>query len=298
MKNALPQQEAAPGRRREWSTEEAFRYCQRLARRHYENFPVASLLLPAEHRPHVAAIYAFARRADDLADEPGLTPAERVEQLRRWRTLLFDASRGEATHPVFVALRETLRRYELPVELLDRLLEAFLADVTVRRYQTFADLLGYCRNSANPIGRIVLHLFGYRSEHLFSCSDSICTALQLANFWQDLSVDLQKDRVYLPIEDLRQFSYTEEELLRAIFNDSFRRLMSFEVERTERLFEEGKPLLREVGRDLRRELRLTWEGGMAILRKIRRRDYRVLERRPALSVADKIQLLVSSLRRD
>lgn len=281
---------------RPWSVDDAFRYCEHLTRRHYENFPVASLFIPKDKRKYVASIYAFARVADDYADEPGMTPAERIEAINAWDEQLLLCASGTASHPVFVALARTIERFEIPIELLRNLLQAFRSDVVTNRHATFDDLLRYCTYSANPVGRLVLLLFNYRSEPLMKLSDSICTALQLANFWQDVSVDLQKNRVYLPQEDLQRFRYTEEELFRRTWNPSFRRLMEFEVERTEQTFQHGKPLLKEVGKDLRLELYLTWNGGMRILHKIRRQKYNVLATRPALGWSDKISVLISSLR--
>ena len=276
---------------------QAFQFCERLAHDHYENFPVASMLVPREKRPHVYAIYSFARIADDYADEPGLTPAERVNSIVEWEEQLVDAYRGHAHHPVFVALRETVDRFQIPVELFQRLLKAFRSDVTTHRYETFDQVLEYCDNSANPIGRLMLLLFNYRAEMSMELSDSICTALQLTNFWQDVSVDLEKDRVYISMEDIREFGYSEEDLLERRCTQAFRDLMCYQIERTEELFREGKPLLADVGSDLRMELKLTWNGGMRILKKIEKQDYDVLARRPTLSLYDKISILGSSFMR-
>jgi squalene synthase HpnC len=277
-----------------WTPEEAFDYCARVTYDHYENFPVASLFLPKHLRKHVTAIYAFARTADDFADEPGYTPAERLDELEKWERQLNECYRGNATHPVFVALRETIQRFDLPAELFQSLLFAFRSDVTVRRYETFGDLLSYCSHSANPVGRLILLLFNYRNESLMSLSDTICTALQLTNFWQDVSVDLQKDRIYIPLEDFSNYGYTEEELRARQFTKEFADLMAFEVERTENLFLHGEPLLSEVGRDLSFELRLTVNGGRRILNKIRKAEYDVLRNRPMLSLIDKSSLLIRS----
>lgn len=277
------------------SVEEAFGYCEDLTRDHYENFPVASFFLPKEKRKYVAAIYAFARIADDFADEPGMTPAERIEAINNWEEQLLLTQSAEAHHPVFVALAKTIERFEIPVELLRNLLQAFRSDVTTNRYQTFDDVLQYCRYSANPVGRLVLLLFNYRSETLMKYSDSICTALQLANFWQDLSVDLQKNRVYLPQEDLRRFRCSEEELFSRAPTEQFRGLMAFQVRRTQELFIRGKPLLSQVGNDLSLELRLTWHGGMKILEKVKQVQYNTLTQRPTLSWFDKASIFVSSL---
>lgn len=277
------------------SIPDSFAYCERLASSHYENFPVASLLIPREKRKHVAAIYAFARIADDYADERGLETAERLTKLEEWRKLLKACYGGNATHPVFIALQETARSFSIPRHLLDRLLDAFVSDVSVKRYETFADVLAYCSNSANPVGRIILLLFGYRNERQAILSDHICTALQLTNLWQDLSIDLQKDRVYIPMEDLSRFGVTVEDLHQRGGMESFRNLMKFQVDRTAEFFEKGRPLIREVGNDLRFQLRATWWGGMTILGKIRTLDHDVLRYRPSLSSPDKLGILVRAL---
>ncbi|HEY4613474.1 MAG TPA: squalene synthase HpnC [Bacteroidota bacterium] len=278
-----------------WSVDDAFEYCEQLTRSHYENFPVASFFLPRDKRKYVAAIYAFARTADDFADEPGMTPAERIEAINDWDEQLLLSRNVSPRHPVFIALSKTIERFEIPVELLRNLLQAFRSDVTTNRYETFEQVLQYCQYSANPVGRLVLLLFNYRSEELMAYSDSICTALQLANFWQDLSVDLQKNRVYLPQEDFRRFRYAEEKLLAREYNNEFRNLMVFQVKRTEELFRKGKPLLSEVGKDLALELRLTWNGGMRILQKVAELKYNTLTRRPMLTGFDKAVVLVSSI---
>ncbi len=283
--------------RKHWTLAESFRHCEHVTRSHYENFPVASLFLPRDKRPYVSALYAFARIADDFADEPGWTPAERIENLNSWEQRLIDCVNGHATHPVFIALADTIERFQIPVELLQSLLIAFRTDVTVHRYDTFEDLLAYCENSANPVGRLVLLLFNYRSDSMQALSDSICTALQLANFWQDVTVDLSKDRVYLPLEDLDRFGFTEQDLFARRFGKRFQDLMAFEVGRTEEIFTEGAPLLDLVGRDIAAELRLTWHGGMRILGKIRAQNFDVFRRRPTLSPFDKIGLLWQARKR-
>lgn len=256
---------------------------------------MASVFLPKAKRKYVAAIYAFARTADDYADEPGDASAQRLEKLSVWEEHLSRCYRGEAEHPIFVALRETAETFGIPQELFQRLLNAFVSDVTTHRYETFSDVRAYCRNSAEPVGRLVLLLFGYTDESLMLRSDEICTALQLTNFWQDVSVDLDKDRVYIPLEDLRRFGVEEAQLSARSFSPEFRRLLEFEVLRTRELFLEGMPLLTDVRRDLSLELRLTWHGGMRILRKIEQSGYNVFGRRPTLSAFDKIGLLLKAL---
>ena len=194
------------------------------------------MFIPKDRRKYVCALYAFARTADDFADEPGLTPAERIESLNSWEERLNECVTGNAREPVFIALAETVDRFQIPPELFRNLLRAFRQDVTMHRYETFDDVLQYCQNSANPVGRLVLLLFNYRSDTMFHHSDSICTALQLTNFWQDIRIDIDKDRVYLPQEDMKEFGYTEEELMCKKFTPQFRRLLSFEVDRTRDLF--------------------------------------------------------------
>ena len=280
--------------RKYWSPEDGFRYCEAIARSHYENFPIASRFVPKEIRKYVWTIYAFARIADDYADEPGFTLAERMDNLNQWEQYLDECYTGNPTHRVFAALAETVDRFQIPFELFQNLLSAFRADVTVKRYESFEDLLAYCRNSANPIGRMVLLLLNYRSEAMMRLSDSICTALQLTNFWQDVSVDLQKDRIYLPLEDLEEFDYSEQDLLNRKVNDHFYSLMAFQVRRTAELFVEGKPLLSMVGKDLSRELKFTWSGGTRILQKIHDQNYDVLTKRPTLTRLEKLELLFHS----
>ena len=278
-----------------WNVESSFRYCERLTTRHYENFPVGSRFLPKDKRKFLYAVYAFARAADDFADEPGYTAAERIDNLARWEEQLAECFEDAASHPVFIALAETSRRCRIPRELFYNLLAAFRSDVTTRRYESYQSLLEYCSNSANPVGRIVLSIFNYHDDELFRLSDLICTALQLTNFWQDVAVDARQDRIYIPREDLSTFAYTESQLLRQHLNGSFAELMNFEVSRTNRLFDEGRPLLQKVSSDLRFELALTWHGGTRILEKIRNRGFDVLSRRPKLSLWDKGLLITRAL---
>jgi squalene synthase HpnC len=282
--------------RRTWTAPESFRYCADLAASHYENFPVASRLVPKDRRKYVAAIYAFARTADDFADEPGFTPAERIDNLNAWNQQLLNCYDGHASHPVFIAIADTAERFQIPIELFQNLLAAFRADVVTHRYETFDDLLEYCENSANPVGRLVLLLFNYRSETMFEQSDAVCTALQLTNFWQDLAVDIPKDRLYVPREDFERFGLKETDLLGQRFCRQFQDLMAFQVERTESLFRDGLPLVNEVSSDLRLELRLTWRGGMRILEKIRRVNFDVYRYRPTLTLTDKAALFLHAVR--
>ncbi len=274
-----------------WLSEDGFRYCESLARKHYENFPVASRFVPKDLRKYVWAIYAFARTADDFADEPGYTLAERIDNLNCWEEQLLEAYNGNPSHRVFAALAETVERFQIPVELFQNLLAAFRSDLSTNRYETFDDVLAYCSNSANPIGRLMLMLFNYRSERLMELSDSLCTALQLTNFWQDISVDVKKNRIYIPQDDMEEFNYTEQDLFKGIVDDRFRNLLAFEMRRTMDLFLAGKPLLTMVKKPLSLELALTWQGGTQILEKIQKQNFDVFAKRPTLSFIDKVRLL-------
>ena len=277
---------------------DAFAFCEQMARAHYENFPVGSLLIPKEKRKHVYSIYAFARTADDFADEgygTATTQEDRLYLLDEWEFQLESCYRGIASHPIFIALAETVRELRLPIQLFRDLLSAFKQDVVKARYANFEDVLDYCRRSANPVGRLLLLLFGYRDEHLHQLSDYICTALQLANFWQDVAVDLEKDRVYLPQEDLWQFDYREEELFARRFNQRYADLLKFQVDRTWQLFAYGKELPRLVSGRLSFELSLTWHGGTRILELIERNGYDTLSQRPKITKWDKVVLLTRAI---
>lgn len=279
------------------SVRQAFEYCEKMASRHYENFPVASLFLPQEKRPHIAAIYAFARAADDFADEGNLQPFERLEKLDEWEQKLQDCYDGKAEHPVFIALSETVRQHGIPSAPLSALLEAFRMDVTKRRYADYGELLYYCARSANPVGQLVLYVFGAASERTITLSDNICTALQMANFWQDVSVDRTRGRIYVPLEDFDRFGYTEQEYGRGIADRRFANLMKFQIDRTRELFRAGEPLVQAAGPELELELTLTIRGGNAILDKVERAGADVMSRRPRLSLADKAALLAGALLR-
>ena len=277
-----------------WTVPDSFRYCVRLARNHYENFPVGSLLIPKALRPHVCALYAFARRADDIADED-FPEAERLPDLNAWGELLEKCQRGRVNHPVFLALRETIREFDLPVQLLHDLLTAFKMDVVTQRHRSFEDLLYYCKHSANPVGRLVLRLFGYREESLMLLSDNICTALQLANFWQDVSVDLDKGRIYLPQEDMLRFAYTEEQLMARQCTPAFRDLMRFQVDRSAQGFLQGAELVRYLTGRLRLEIKCTILGGLGVLEKIRGLNYDTLSSRPHFQSKDKARIFFQAL---
>ena len=277
-----------------WSAEDGFRHCEKIARNHYENFPVASRFIPKDVRKYIWSIYAFARIADDYADEPGFTVAKRLDNLNKWELYLHESYSGNPTHRVFAALAETVDRFQIPIELFQNLLKAFRSDVIVKRYETVEDVLEYCHHSANPIGRLMLLLFNYRSETMLELSDHICTALQLTNFWQDITVDLEKDRIYIPLEDFEECSYSEQDLQTKVFDERFQSLLALQVRRTIELFEVGRPLIHMVDRNLSWELKLTWNGGMRILHKIQKQNYDIFSQRPKLSFFDKLTLLFHS----
>jgi hydroxysqualene synthase len=270
------------------SLDEAFAVCERRVRGHYENFPVG-LFVPRPKRKYVHALYAFARAADDFADEKAYE-GMRQEKLDQWEARLHAAYEGKAEDPVFMALRETVERLEIPKPLLLDLLSAFRQDTVKSRYETWDELLDYCRRSADPVGRLVLLVFGYKDPELPALSDRICTALQLANHWQDVAVDLRKDRIYVPRELLRRHGVNEWDLNAGRVDDAFRGLMQDLVARARELFAKGRPLCDRVGRDLRLEMRLTWLGGSGILDRIEAVGYDVFRRRPAWGLGGKLGL--------
>lgn len=267
----------------------AYAACLDLARRHYENFPVASHLVPGALRPHVAAIYAFARQADDIADEEGPAPDERLRQLDAWRErlrTLASASPDPGAEPMWAALDDTIRRFDLPLALFDDLLSAFRQDVLVARYDTWAALDDYCRRSANPVGRLVLLLAGVRDAEAHRQSDAVCTALQLTNFWQDLAVDWQRGRRYVPSEVLVQTGADELQLGSAPLPEAWRAALRMCTARTRGVFYEGRPVSEWVRGRLRFELRATWHGGMRILEHLEEGGFDPVARRPVLGVTD------------
>lgn len=269
----------------------AYAYCERLARTHYENFPVASRLVPARMRPHIAAIYAFARLADDMADEGVRPAADRLADLDRWGARLDRAVRGEedpggAHAEVFVALRHTIDTCRLPPALLHDLLSAFRQDVTVTRYATWDDLVDYCRRSANPVGRLVLRVAGRDNADLDAASDAVCTALQLTNFWQDLAIDWAKGRLYVPASIWQAAGATERDLSERRITPEWRRALVDVTVRTRALFTRGAPVTDGVTGRLRWELRATWLGGTTILDKLEAADFDMFTHRPKLTRAD------------
>jgi squalene synthase HpnC len=281
---------------REWPLEQALAYTRWLATRHYENFHVVSFLLPKRLHQDFYNVYAFCRWADDLGDEIGNTE-ESLRLLAWWRCELQRMYGGGTSHPVFVALKDTTARYSLPQSLFDDLITAFEQDQTVTRYRDFDELFGYCRNSANPVGRLVLGLCGYSDPERHALSDATCTALQLANFWQDVIVDLQKDRVYLPIDLLERQGYSVEELFERRFDARFRAAMKKAVDVARALFVKGLPLANMVDRRLAIDLELFSRGGMKVLEKIERQDYNVLRARPSISKMERVVLLLGAIGR-
>lgn len=279
-----------------YSREDAQAYTRWLATNHYENFHVVSYLLPKALHQDFYNVYAFCRWADDLGDEIG-DPAESLRLLAWWRRELDAMYRGETAHPVFVALQETVERHDIPADPFRRLISAFEQDQTVSRYRDFNELFGYCSNSANPVGHLVLYLGGYRDGQRQALSDFTCTALQLANFWQDVTVDLLKDRIYLPLDLLARHGYSEAELRLSRFNDQFKAAMQEAVDVAEDLFQKGLPLVKQVDRRLALDLELFSRGGLKILDKIRSQNYNVLQSRPHISKAERVAIFLRCLPR-
>jgi squalene synthase HpnC len=269
-------------------------YTRWLATHHYENFHVVSFLLPKRLHQDFYNVYAFCRWADDLGDEIG-DPAESLRLLAWWRTELEAMYQGQVHHPVFVALEGTARKYNLPIQLFSDLISAFEQDQRVTRYQNWDELFAYCRRSANPVGRLVLRLCGYNDRERDRLSDSTCTALQLANFWQDVTVDFEKDRVYLPLDLFQKHGYTVEELAAHRFNPAFQGVVREAVEKAHAFFEEGLPLIKMVNRRLALDLELFSRGGLRVLEKIKQQNYDVLASRPVISKVERLQLLLASL---
>jgi squalene synthase HpnC len=279
---------------RSFSPAEARTYCRRLARDHYENFTVASVFLPRSLIRHFHAVYAYCRWADDLADESG-GGARALELLGWWRQELLNCYNGKPRHPVMVALAETIHRFQIPPEPFLDLLVAFEQDQLVKRYRNFDELLGYCRFSANPVGRLVLYLCEAYDPARAQLADHVCTGLQLANFWQDVARDLDIGRVYLPAADLQAFGYSELDLHARRFNPEFARLMRHEVDRARAFFFRGAPLVDLMPSFAQLDVELFIQGGLAILRKIERQGYNVWSARPELANWEKARLVAGTL---
>lgn len=281
---------------RAYSKAEAEEYTRWLATHHYENFHVATFLLPKRLHQDFYNVYAYCRWADDLGDEMD-DPDESLRLLDWWGNELEWMYKGRVKHPVFVALKETVARHALPIQPFQDLVRAFVQDQSVTRYESYADLFHYCRYSANPVGRLVLYLFGYGDAARQELSDKTCTALQLANFWQDVGTDLDKGRIYLPLEALERHDCPLEDVLRRRATPAFRRALREAVEVARGLFRKGLPLASMVERRLAVDVELFSRGGLMILDKIERQDYDVFHRRPSISRGDRAWLLLSTLTR-
>ena len=279
-----------PGSQARVSREQALAYCARLTATHYENFSVVTWLTPRVHRPAFQSIYAFCRWSDDLGDEVG-DPGRALELLSWWRDELRAMYHGETRHPVMIALAETVERYRIPIEPLEALISAFEQDQTVTEYLTYEQLLDYCTRSANPVGQLVLYVADAFSPENAKLADATCTALQLANFWQDVARDLAIGRIYLPREDRDRFGYAESDLRALRFTDSFAKLMKFQVERARGLLRDGRPLVSRMPNDLAVDIDLFSRGGSAILDRIETQGFDVLSARPALTRWTKLCLL-------
>lgn len=277
-----------------WSLPESLAYTKWLSTHHYENFHVVSFLLPKHLHQDFYNVYAFCRWADDLGDEIGDTN-ESLRLLAWWRELLL--SPAPPTHPVFVALRPTIAARSLSIQWFDDLIHAFEADQTKTRYANWEEVLHYCVYSANPVGRLVLELCGYHDEERFRLSDFTCTGLQLANFWQDVSVDIQKDRIYLPLDLLARQGVSEADILALRHSPGFAAAMKEAVDYARNLFLQGLPLIPTLDARLSLDIELFSQGGLAILRKIESQDYRVLDARPKISKSERVSLLLATLLR-
>ena len=278
------------------SLDESRRYCERLAKSHYENFLVAGIFCPKPLRQHFYNVYAYCRISDDLSDETG-DPQKALVLLDWWESELDSMYRGEPRHPAFVALAETVEKFGIPPDPFRDLLTAFRQDQVTPRWETYADLLGYCKNSANPVGRLVLYLCGYNDAERLALSDQTCTALQLANFWQDVTRDLEKNRIYIPLEDMARFGVTEEQIFARRFSPEFAELMRFEVERARSQFEAGLKLCDLVEKRVRLDIAMFNQGGMEVLRLIEKQGYDTLTARPSVSKKRQMALLASRVLR-
>lgn len=275
--------------------EKAYKISVEFAKSHYENFPVISFFIPERLRAHISIIYWFARTADDLADEGNFSPEYRIKQLDDFKLRFLRTLSGDYSDSFDQALGHTISQFNLSSSLFLDLLSAFRQDVSVKRYSSYQDLLDYCRRSANPVGRLILQLYGIRDAEAFIYSDSICTALQLTNFYQDLAIDYQKGRIYIPLDELIQFNVEEPEFGAHSTSDNLKALLHFNISRNSLLYSEGRKLLAFLPAGLRQEIKWTISGGEEILRKIIINDFRVLEKRPKLYKFDFIKLFFRSI---
>ncbi len=272
--------------------EKAYLEAKYFTQSHYENFPVISLTLSGNIRKHIAVVYQFARQADDLADEGEVDSECRIKNLELYEKDFSACINGEYKNSFWMALNNTIIHFQLDRNNFYNLISAFKQDVVKVRYSSFEELLDYCRRSANPVGRIILELFNVRNMEAVEASDAICTALQLTNFYQDVSVDILKGRIYIPLEDLKNFNVEEKLFALKQNNANFKQLMKFQIERTEKLFDMGNLLLYYLPKGLKTQIRLTMLGGRAILKKIEQIDYNVLNARPKLQAIDKLKLFL------
>ena len=273
------------------SLESAYHECVAIARSHYENFSVASRLMPRDVLPHVAAVYAYCRGVDDLGDEAA---GDRLALLDEWAAQLEQCYSGSPSEPRFLALQHTVAAFDIERQPFLDLIQANRMDQVNTRYETYDDLLEYCRHSANPVGHLYLTLIGKNDPERRALSDATCSALQLANFWQDVRRDHAMGRIYIPMEDMRRFGYTEQELARGEHTPAFRNLMAFQVERTRRLFEEGLPLVDTLDGIFKLHVKLFTLGGLRVLDAIEGQNYDVLSRRPTVTKARKTWLLAKT----
>ncbi len=264
----------------------SYKFCKKIAVEHYENFPVASLLIPKEKRDHIYAVYGFARIADDIADEGNEFPKKRIAELTSYKNDFILRANAQ-NHPHFPAVYDTIEKHNLNENLFTDLIEAFILDNEKFEYRSFNEVLEYCKKSANPVGRIVLQIFDYHDEEMFRLSDSICTALQLTNFWQDISIDLRKGRCYIPQDEMKEFRTSMNELKTANLSPELTKLLQFQVARTSEIFNKGENLIRYLRGLLKFEIKLTILGGKSILNKIKQLDYNILLNRPKLNFLDK-----------
>jgi squalene synthase HpnC len=262
---------------------------------HYENFPVVSIFLPKKLRKHVAVVYQFARQADDIADEGNFSIEERIKKLDDYRIKLINSLNGIYNDEFWAAFHHTVKTYNLSEDNFYNLLSAFEQDITKTRYQTFEELTDYCSRSANPVGRIILEFFDIRGKEQIEYSDAICTALQLTNFYQDVSVDILKGRIYIPLCEMKEFQITEELFKGKIINKDFIRLMKFQIDRALALFNKGKNLISFLPPMLRFQIRLTILGGAEILNKLEKINYDLLNFRPILSKIDYVKLFFKAV---
>ena len=264
------------------------------AKNHYENFPVISFLVPKHLQKHIAIVYKFARLADDIADETNLPSDKRLSLLEDFSHKFNQALKNEFSNPFWEALINTINLFNLTPENFSRLLIAFKSDIRFTRFQTFPEILNYCSNSANPVGRIILELFGIREEKAIAYSDNVCTALQLINFYQDVSIDIKQNRIYIPEDELQKFSVTLDEIKKTNFSDNFRKLMKFQIERVDSMFREGRNILSYLPFRLKIEIAWTILGGEKISSKIKEKNYNVLNYRPKINISDVSMILVKS----